>query len=90
MEVEKIAKVAHEINRAYCQSVGDYSQPSWDDAPEWQKKSAMNGVEFHIQNPNATPENSHENWLKDKQIDGWKYGPVKKPRNKRASMFCPI
>jgi hypothetical protein len=33
MEIEEIAKVAHEVNRAYCQALGDFSQPKWEDAP---------------------------------------------------------
>lgn len=31
--IELIAQVAHEINRAYCQAIGDDSQPCWNDAP---------------------------------------------------------
>lgn len=71
-----IAQVAHEINRVFCQSIGDYSQPSWDEAPQWQKDSAVNGVEFHLNN-NTTPRQSHENWLEQKRKDGWVYGEVK-------------
>lgn len=87
MTVEQIAKVAHEINRAYCQSVGDDSQPTWEDAPEWQKSSAVKGVEFHISNPDATPENSHKSWLKQKTEEGWKYGPIKNPETKEHPCF---
>jgi len=38
MDIEDIAKVAHEVNRAYCISIGDNSQQSWECSPEWQKK----------------------------------------------------
>ncbi len=71
------AKLAHEVNRAYCQSIGDNSQPKWEDAPDWQRESAINGVKFHFANPNATPEESHTNWLNEKLAAGWKFGPVK-------------
>jgi hypothetical protein len=37
----------------------------------------VNGVNYLLDNPKATPENSHENWLKFKRNDGWVYGPVK-------------
>ena len=40
MDRTEIARVAHEINRAYCASLGDTSQPAWEDAPEWQQQSA--------------------------------------------------
>lgn len=74
---EIIAKAAHEVNRAYCSSLGDHSQPAWEDAPEWQKTSAIRGVEMHLENPDATPEDTHKSWLGVKKADGWKYGPVK-------------
>jgi hypothetical protein len=38
--IDQVARVCHEANRAYCQTLGDNSQPAWDDAPEWQKDSA--------------------------------------------------
>lgn len=77
--IEQIAKTAHEINAAFCLAYGDDSQPTWDDAPEWQRKSAINGVKFHMQNPDADPSSSHVNWLKEKIADGWTYGEVKDP-----------
>jgi hypothetical protein len=89
MKYETIAEVCHEINRAYCQSIGDNSQPSWADAPEWQKQSATNGVKFHIANPGSPPSRSHEEWLKEKANTGWKYGPVKDPEKKEHPCFVP-
>ena len=75
--ISAIAQVAHEVNRAYCASIGDKSQVDWADAPEWQRKSAMAGVKMHLDNPDATPEQSHESWLSMKLADGWVYGDVK-------------
>lgn len=74
---EQIARVCHEANRAYCQSIGDDSQVLWEFAPVWQKESAINGVEFCLQNPNAPASANHDSWLKMKLEDGWKYGLVK-------------
>lgn len=85
----EIARVAHEVNRVYCASIGDHSQPAWEDAPQWQKESAIAGVDFHLANPDATPENSHESWLAQKQADGWKFGPVKDPEKKEHPCFVP-
>lgn len=87
MTKENIAQVAHEINKAFCSSIGDNSQPSWEDAPEWQKSSAINGVQFHIDNPNASPSASHESWLKQKTDEGWKYGPIKNAETKEHPCF---
>lgn len=89
MEVQDIAQVAHEINKAYCDSIGDHSQPSWEDAPEWQKVSAIKGVEFHLENPEASPSASHDSWLAQKKQDGWKYGEVKDAEKKEHPCFVP-
>lgn len=87
MNIEKIAQVAHEINKAFCSSIGDDSQPEWKDAPQWQKDSAIVGVQFHLDNPDASPSASHENWLKQKEEEGWKYGEVKNPETKEHPCF---
>lgn len=89
MNVVKIAKVCHEVNRAYCSSIGDNSQLSWEEAPEWQRQSAVNGVAFHVSNPNSKPSDSHESWLKEKLDSGWKYGPVKDSVKKEHPCCVP-
>jgi hypothetical protein len=89
MNQTEIARVAHEVNRAYCQSIGDSSQAPWEQAPEWQRASAVNGVRFHLDNPDADPEASHANWLREKIADGWKVGPVKDPAIKEHPCCVP-
>lgn len=71
------AEYAHETNRLYCVSIGDNSQPYWDKAPEWQKNSAIAGVQGVLLG--NSPEQSHQGWLLQKQQDGWVYGEVKDP-----------
>jgi hypothetical protein len=88
-EMARIARACHEVNRAYCASLGDHSQPAWEDAPEWQRTSAIKGVEFTLANPEAGPSASHESWLAEKAADGWKYGPVKNPETKEHPCFVP-
>lgn len=84
-----IAMIVHEANRAYCQQLGDNSQKSWEEAEQWQRDSIIKGVEFHFANPDATPENSHESWLAEKEATGWKYGPVKDAEKKEHPCFVP-
>lgn len=87
-DVELIARVCHEVNRAYCAALGDDSQMQWDDAPDWQKDSARNGVQFHLSGEQG-PEDSHNSWLAQKEADGWKYGPVKDAEKKEHPCFVP-
>lgn len=82
MKVQDIAKICHEANRAYCETLGDWSQPRWDSTPIWQWQSAIRGVKFIMANPNASPSASHDSWLAEKQATGWVYGPVKDPEKK--------
>lgn len=88
--VEACAKTCHEANRAYCLALGDSSQPSWDDAPEWQKESAIKGVRFHVKNPEADASASHNSWMEQKIADGWKFGEVKDAEAKTHPCLVPF
>lgn len=77
MTVEQIAIACHTLNKLWCETSGDMSQARWKDAPEWQRKSAVAGVEYHLAHPASKPSDSHNEWMKAKLADGWKYGPVK-------------
>lgn len=81
------ARAAHEANRAYCIALGDYSQLPWDRAPQWARDSAINGVSGVLKGNG--PEQSHESWLEEKRLNGWKYGPVKDPEKKEHPCFVP-
>jgi len=85
--IEAAARSAHEVNRAYCLALGDTSQPSWEEAPDWQKSSALKGVAGALHG--NTPEQSHEGWLAEKAATGWKYGPVKDPEKKEHPCYVP-
>lgn len=87
--VEDIASIAHEANRQLCAVLGDPVQPPWEEAPDWQRASAVQGVLNVIQNPGLTPEDSHNSWLAEKTRDGWRYGPVKDPVKKTHPCYRP-
>lgn len=90
MTVEQIAKVLYEANRAYCETIGDYSfKPGWENAADWQKDTIIKGVHFHLENPFASESMSHDSWLKEKAATGWKYGPVKDVEKKEHPCFLP-
>lgn len=86
---DELARVCHEVNRAYCQAIGDMSQPTWEDAPEWQKISAWKGVQLHVDNPHAGVADSHNAWMKEKVDTGWHYGVTKDPENKLHPCIVP-
>jgi hypothetical protein len=84
-----IARICHEVNRQWCLYNGDTSQLPWNDAPEWARESALNGVEFHYDNPDASESASHDSWMKEKIEGGWKYGPTKDPERKLHPCIVP-
>jgi hypothetical protein len=91
--VEQIARIAHETNRAYCATIGDTSQMPWGEAPEWQRESAIKGVQFHLdahaKGQTPSPSASHDSWLEEKRAAGWTYGPVKDEAKKEHPCFVP-
>jgi hypothetical protein len=87
--VDKIAVLAHEANRIWCLLHGDESQPSWADAPDWQKESAREGIAKIANGEVTSPEQSHESWSQHKLAAGWRYGPTKNPDTKEHPCLVP-
>lgn len=87
--VEQIAEVCHELNRAYCRVVGDPEQPAWPLAPEWQRESAVNGVQDIVDERIRSPEAAHEQWMAEKLGAGWTLGPTKDPVAKTHPNLVP-
>lgn len=85
----EVARIAHEVNRAYCEAMADHSQPTWENAPDWQKDSALAGVAAIVTKPDTTPQESHESWMRQKILDGWRYGPEKDSEMKTHPCMVP-
>jgi hypothetical protein len=84
----QIAHVCHEANRALQIIQGDPApSPPWDDAPNSQRASAIEGVEGAL--AGATPQESHEGWLRFKAERGWTYGEVKDEDSKTHPCLLP-
>ncbi len=81
--IETIARVAHEVNRAYCEAIGDASQLPWWEAPDTERDSVRGLLEERY----ATAEDQHEAWLADKAAEGWSYGPTKDVLTKQDPAF---
>lgn len=86
--VPLVARICHEVNKAYCEGIGDFSQKPWDETTESIQASSLNGVVNAISG-NATPEDSHNNWLEFKEKDGWVYGAHKDEEKKTHPCMVP-
>jgi len=85
---EDIARVAHEANRAYQIATGDPApSPHWEDAPDWQRDSAAEGVQHALDG--ETPEELHDRWAAHKAADGWVHGEVKDGAAKTHPCLVP-
>lgn len=89
MNIQDIARICHEANRAYCKVHGNHSQVYWDKADEWQRRSAVVGVQFRLENPTGTTESQHSSWLESKQKEGWTYGPKYDAKAKTHPCMVP-
>lgn len=82
--------VCHAANKAWCETNGDLSQKDWDAAEEWQRESAIKGVQFKIDNPNASNDAQHNAWMQDKIGNGWIYGEAKNAEAKTHPCIVPF
>lgn len=89
LTIEEIARMAHEVNAFYCHITGDDSATPWNEAPDWQKDSAIAGVKFTLQYPDAGPAAQHESWMALKASEGWTYGEKKDPEQKKHPCMVP-
>jgi hypothetical protein len=87
LSVDRVARVCHEANRVLQIAAGEEPSPHWDDAPEWQRDSATEGVMRAL--AGATPQELHEEWCEVKRKAGWTYGPVKHAAPKTHPCLVP-
>ena len=88
--VNLTASLCHESCRVLNRQIGFNVQPAWIDAPAWMRKSIIDGVLFHFDNPNASPAESHERWMEHKVRTGWTYGEHKDPHKKKHPCLKPF
>ncbi len=89
MNVEQAAKICHEVNRAFREAIGEDPGPSWKAAPVSIQHSAISGVKYHLDSPDALPVDSHNEWLAERRRDGWQYGPEKDATKKLHPNMVP-
>lgn len=89
MTIEQVAQICNDANKAYCNSIGDYSPVSWDLQTEEFKQSSVKGVQFRLENLNATSEDQHNSWMKERLDNGWVFGEITDKPNKIHNCLKP-
>jgi len=87
MDEEIIARTVHAALSAYAEAVGQEGFPDWEDAPEWMRQSSRDSVRFVLENPDVPASAQHDQWLAQKERDGWKYGPTKSETDRTHPMM---
>lgn len=88
-KIRALAKMVHEANRAFCESIGDNSQVPWSETPEYNHTSACVGVRAIYDNPDMPNDELHNVWMESKKADGWVYGKVKDREKKTHPSIVP-
>lgn len=79
--IQMMAECAYNVNRAYCQAIGDTSIAPWKDALSQTKEGYIKDVRSRLDNP-LSPAGQHSLWMEHKIADGWKYGAIKDDENR--------
>lgn len=90
LTVLAIAAICHEANRQFTRTLDDVPvQPPWEECGADMQASAVRGVEFALDNPDAPPSAQHDAWMKERIEQGWTLGPVKDVEKKEHPALVP-
>ena len=82
VDVEAIAKVAHEVVRTYGSFFDEIPGRPWAKTPEALKESVREAVRFAIDYPRCTASQLHKAWMRQIKAAGWVDGPYLRVREK--------
>lgn len=71
--VRNIAAYCHSADKVFMAELG-YDITPWGELSVVAKVAVVSGVLFFLNNPLATPADSHAVWVKAKEALGWRYG----------------
>lgn len=88
MNPTQMARIAHEVYRAYCASVGGDQPLPWDKVSPWQRETAVNDVVV-LRKGLMTPHRMHAIWCEHKTRAGWTFGPIEDTVRKTHPHLVP-
>jgi RyR domain len=87
--LDAIARTVHEALRAWAAAHGQHDIPAWDDAPDWMHASTRESVTHALDHGAPDGRTQHEQWLAQKQRDGWRHGKLKDAGKKTHPLMVP-
>lgn len=82
VKLSEIAKKCHEANNKLLIDNGKEPLPDWNNLDRNQRFINIKSVRRIVDKPTITPEEIHDEWVKNKRRDGWVYGEVKDDEKK--------
>lgn len=87
--LERIARTAHEVNRAYCRQLGEEAQPEWSLITGLERQRVRDAARGVLDGTFVSIEDQHDAWVSCRREDGWQYGPKKSLADKRSPALVP-
>jgi hypothetical protein len=72
--ISKIAKVCHQAEKSFAESLGDNSMVNWEESSLKIKEDTESKVISVINKENVLAEDLHIQWLDERIEEGWSYG----------------
>lgn len=88
MNANQIAQILYDANGAMCRINNEDWKP-WNELTEEQQKGYEKAVLMKLSNPEMTPKEQHEAWMKQRTEQGWVFGEVKDVEKKTSPCLIP-
>ena len=89
-DLDPIAQTVHEAMRAWAKANGQNDLPAWGRAPKWMKESTRASVQFVLDHPKAGAGAQHEQWMAQRQEQGWRFAETRDDTLKHHPMLIPF
>lgn len=90
MNVNDIARIAHEVDRSHCESLGDFSNKSWHKSTPERRAVVIAGVRRYMADHKDGPQIVHNAWVATMIAQGWVYGEDEDPQKKTHPCLVPF
>lgn len=87
LKVRDLAKICYEAVKSYAETQNDHHHRRWNNLAEEHKQTLVDGVLFHITNPEAGPEAAHLMRCSHLMEKGWRWGPVKAIEDRQSPLL---
>lgn len=89
-KIYNVCKLCHDKNNALMIANGETPRGDWESLDQADKDLTYKSVKRIIDDPTITAKEIHDEWVTNKELDGWVYGPVKDVDNKTHPLMIPF